>query len=80
MFLGEGIKRKIKFNLFEKAQDVICIICSTKNVFVEYVQIKKEAQKHRKNKLLCFCLGQTSKALVYESSQEGYMAWDVGHL
>lgn len=80
VFLGEGIRKKLKYNGFEMADDVIYVEGPSKDAFDEYDKIKEEAKQYGKDRLLCFVLGPTSKVLVYELAQEGYMAWDIGHL
>ena len=51
-----------------------------KNAFNEYSNLLERALHYQKDYLLCFILGQASKVLVYELSNRGYYAWDIGHL
>lgn len=80
VFLGEGIRKKLQYDVFDLAEDVTYVEGPSKDAFDQYDTIKEEAKQHGKDKLLCFILGPASKVLVYELAQEGYIAWDLGHL
>ena len=35
---------------------------------------------YSKDHILCFVLGPTATVLTYELSQQGYIAYDIGHM
>lgn len=80
VFAGEGIIENLKYNIFDYAKDCIYENGPIKNSFSQYERLLECSRNFPKNKILCYILGPTSKALVYKLSKEGYMAWDIGHL
>ena len=80
LFSGKGIVDKLKYNIFEHAKSCIYETGPIKNAFSEFDSLMERARKYPKTKVLCFILGPASKVLVSSLDQEGYMAWDIGHL
>ncbi len=80
IFAGDGILDGLKYDVFELARSKKIIAAPNKNSFSEYGNLLDKARKLPTNSLICFILGPTSKALVYQLSKEGYIAWDIGHL
>lgn len=80
IFAGKGILDNIENDVFEEANSKEFVWGPSKNAFDYYEEIYEQACSYSKDKTLCFILGPASKALVYRLSQEGYMAWDIGHM
>lgn len=80
IFSGNGVLTKLQYNLFENAREVIYETGPSKNAFDKFDELLSRAKQYGKEYLLCFILGPTSKALVYELNYNGYYAWDIGHL
>ena len=80
VFAGKGIIDHLRYNIFEYSKSCEYEEGSIKNAFSEYEELIERSKKYPKSKTLCYILGPTSKALVYQLTQEGYMAWDIGHL
>lgn len=80
VFMGEAPFKKLKYNVFDSADKVKYIYGPSKDAFFRYDELLNQARSVPKDELLCFVLGPTSKALVYELSKEGYLAYDIGHL
>ena len=80
LFVGRGLLKTYKHDVFEYAEQVIVEEGPNINAFSEFDSLLERALTYDKSHLMCFILGPTSKALVYELAQKGYMAWDVGHL
>lgn len=78
---GKGIDQKFDFDVFDLAKEKIVIYGPTKNAFQEYDSILDEVKsKVPKDYIVCAILGMTAKILVYDLTNLGYMAWDIGHL
>lgn len=80
LFVGKGVIDNLKYDVFEQAKSREYIYGPNKDAFSQYDYILDEARKISRNRILCFILGPASKAIVYQLSQEGYLAWDIGHL
>ncbi len=80
VFIGKGIKEKFEYNVFEQAKSVEFVEGPNMNAYDEYELLLDKAKSYDKSKILCFILGPTSKVLVYDLSQLGYLAYDIGHL
>lgn len=80
IFAGKGILDNLENDVFEEASSKEFVWGPSKNAFEHYEEIYEQACTYSKDKTLCFILGPASKALVYRLSQEGYMAWDIGHM
>lgn len=80
LFCGEGILDNLKYNVFDRCSSIKTIQYPSKNAYSSYDDIFKCAQSFSKDKVMCFILGPTSKVLVNDLNNLGYMAWDIGHL
>lgn len=80
IFAGKGILDNLENDVFEEAESKEFVWGPSKNAFEYFDEIYEQARTYSKDKTLCFILGPASKALVYRLSQEGYMAWDIGHM
>lgn len=80
IFAGQGILDGFENDVFEEANSKEFVWGPSKNAFDHYDEIYAKACTYGKEKTLCFILGPASKALVYRLSQDGYMAWDIGHM
>lgn len=80
LFIGQGIDKEFKHDLFEYAQSVEYEIGPSRNSFDQFDELLERATRYDKGEyLICFILGPASKALCYELSKKGYIAWDIGH-
>ena len=77
---GKDVFKNIEYDVFEYAQSKVFVNKMNRNAYREFDIILKEALEVPKNNVLLFILGPCSKALVYELSKQGRMAWDIGHL
>lgn len=80
VFVGEGVLDNLKHDIFELSVSKEFIYGPSKDAFSEYKNILKKAKTYSKEYILCFILGPASKALVYQLTKDGYMAWDIGHM
>lgn len=80
LFCGKGIIEKCEYNIFEYSSSFILEEGPNCDSFSCFDDLLLRAKKYDKNKLMCFILGPTSKALIYELSQIGYLCYDLGHL
>lgn len=80
VFSGSGVLEKLRYNVFERASELIHEKGPSRDAFSAYSELLERALRYDKEYLLCFILGPASKALVYELSGQGYCAWDIGHL
>lgn len=80
LFAGNGIIDKLKYNIFDYAKSCIYETGPIKNAFSDFDNLMERSRKYPKTKVICFILGPASKLLVATLNQEGYMAWDIGHL
>lgn len=80
IFSGKGVVDKLKYDLFELAESKETIYGPSMDAFSEYDNILDKARTYSKEHIMCFILGPASKALVYQLTKEGYMAWDIGHM
>lgn len=80
LFVGQGIMDSFEYDVFGKARNVEYVFGPSKNAFSQYENILSKARQFSTDKLLCFILGPTSKALITTLANEGYIAWDIGHL
>lgn len=77
---GEFSRLGVGNDLFDNAKKVERILCPTKNAYKLYDEILKEICKQNKKKLIIVSLGPTAKPLVYDLSNLGYQAIDLGHI
>ena len=80
IFAGKDVFSDIKYDVFEMAESKEYIAEPNRNAFEKYEDILNNARGYTKDHVLCFILGPTSKALVYQLAKEGYLAWDIGHM
>lgn len=80
IFCGKNVFNEINYNIFDFADSVEYIECASRNSFEQFDDILRKCKTIPKEKILAFILGPTSKALVFELSKCGYVAWDIGHL
>ena len=77
---GEGVFEKLNFNVFERAKSFKVMHGPSKNSFEQYDTILNNIKNNvSRDQLVCLILGMTSKAMVGDLTDLGYMAWDVGH-
>ncbi|SFI09672.1 GT-D fold domain-containing glycosyltransferase [Halpernia frigidisoli] len=67
-------------DLFNNVKTLQRIICPHKNAFEKYVDIKMNAEKFGRDKLILFALGPTSTVLCSELANGGFWAIDIGHI
>lgn len=78
---GEGVTEKLQFNVFYMASSLTKFYGPSKNAFNCYDDLLSEIKrKASKEQLICIILGMTSKVLVEDLTEAGYLAFDVGHL
>ena len=81
IFAGDNILKNLKNNVFEKAKSLEIINCPKKNSFAVHEQILEKARTYSKEQYtIGLILGPTATALAWDLSQEGYLAWDLGHI
>jgi len=77
---GSTVFDKIQYNVFEKAASVINIFASSRHAWAQYDEILAHAKTYSKDYTICAILGPAATVLAYDLAQEGYTAWDIGHL
>lgn len=80
IFAGEGIFDKLQHDVFELAASKEYVWGPSRNAFSQIDSLYQKAKGYGKDRTLCFILGPASKVLVYRLAQEGYTAWDIGHM
>lgn len=80
IFAGDGILDKLEYDVFELAKTKEYISGPKINAFDKYEELLEKARCVPPRKTLVFILGPCSKALVYNLTKEGFIAYDVGHL
>lgn len=80
LVVGKDILSNLDYNIFDLAESIEYIYGPTKDAYSKYNEILEEALKTDKDRLICVILGPTSKVLVYDLTEHGYIAWDIGHL
>lgn len=80
VFMGEKAYNNLSYYVFDEANSLDYVFCPSKNAFDIYDDLLLKAREFSRDKILCFAIGATSKALIYELSKEGYLAYDIGHL
>ena len=77
---GEGILDKLDYDLFDLCAERQFIFAPKINAFSCYEQILAEIrQKVPADSLICIILGMTATVLAADLTDEGYLAWDIGH-
>lgn len=80
LFSGKGVLQKLEYDVFDEAIERIDVEGPATNAFDQFEELLEKAKSYSKDYTLCFILGPASKALCYELSKFGYVAWDIGHL
>ena len=80
IFSGRTVFDKINYNVFEYAAEKVHVSTESKNAWSHYDEIMNAARKYPKDVTLCFILGPTATVIAYDLAQEGYTAWDIGHI
>lgn len=77
---GELSRLGVGNDLFDNVKSLERIICPQKNAFEKYEEIKAAAIKLGKDKLILCALGPTATVLCSELANEGFWAFDIGHI
>lgn len=77
---GEKSRLGVGNDMFENTASIKRILCPAENAFSKYLEIKKEAMKISKDKLILLSLGPAAKVLAYELFLLGYRVVDIGHV
>ena len=80
IFAGDGVFKHIDYDIFEMAKSKSIYFEKSKDSFDDFDLILEKCMLEPSNKMLLFILGPCSKALVYELTKRGRIAWDIGHL
>ena len=77
---GEGILDKLTYDVFDLAKEKEYLYGPARDAFSAYDEILEKARRIDKDRLICVILGPASKVLIHDLTEEGYTAWDIGHL
>ena len=78
---GKGIWDNYSYDIFEEANSKRFIYGLPRHAWREHKKIMDEIiQVARKDDIIVFALGMAGKAMIYELTEMGYEAWDLGHL
>ncbi len=77
---GEYTRMGVGNDLFDKAGDIVRILCPAESAFDRYDDIMNAVLKQSKDKLILLALGPTATVLAYDLYKEGYHAVDIGHI
>jgi glycosyltransferase family protein len=77
---GEKSRLGVGNDMFGKVQSLQRILCPAENAYSRYKEIKSEALKIPKDKLILISLGPTAKVLAYDLFLAGYRVFDIGHI
>ncbi|SEG50148.1 glycosyltransferase, SP_1767 family [Halpernia humi] len=77
---GELSRLGVGNDLFDNVKSLERIICPQKNAFEKYEEIKAAAIKLGKDKLILCALGPTATVLCSDLANEGFWAFDIGHI
>lgn len=80
MICGEGVLDRLQYRLLDVCRSVTYQYAPSTEAYASYDAILRQALSTDKNRLVCVALGSTAKPLVYDLYQNGYQAWDIGHL
>lgn len=81
IFSGKTVFDKINYNIFEFAANRVHVFTESINAWAKYNEIMAKAREFPKeSSTLCFILGPTATVVAYDLAQEGYTAWDIGHI
>ena len=80
--LIEGSKSRLGVgnDMFDKVKSIKRILCPPEDAYSKYEEIKKEAMKISKDKMILLSLGPTAKVLAYDMFLAGYRVIDIGHV
>ena len=67
-------------DLFDKANSIKRIVCSSHSAFSKVSEIEHEIEQHAAGRLILCMLGPTAKVLAYHLSQKGHQILDIGHI
>lgn len=76
---GEGVLNRLEYKALDVCHSVKYIYAPSMNAYSQYDAILKKVAGTDKNRLVCVVLGPAAKALIYDLTQAGYQAWDMGH-
>jgi glycosyltransferase family protein len=77
---GEKSRLGVGNDMFDNVRSLQRILCPAEDAFLKYDQIKSEAIKIPKNKIILISLGPTAKPLTYDLFLLGYRVIDIGHI
>lgn len=78
---GHQSRMGIGNDLFDNANSIRRILCPAIDAFSSYEKILQSVREHaRKEDIIIIALGPTATVLAYDLAQEGYTAWDLGHM
>lgn len=78
---GTGVLDKLEHDVFELCSEKIYIYGPNKHAWREHDRIIAEIKDTvGKDYILVFILGMAGKAMIPETTQMGYISWDIGHL
>lgn len=80
LFMGKEAYEKLKYYVFEEADEIHYVFCSSRDAYKDYEYIMEKARKRDFEEVLCFALGAAAKVMIYELSRDGYTGYDIGHL
>lgn len=80
VFMGKQAYDNLEYKIYDEAKTVKYWFGPSHNAFSMYDEILKYARELPKDTILCFALGATAKALIYELNKEGYICYDIGHM
>lgn len=78
---GNQSRMGVGNDLFDNTKSIRRILCPTLNAFSIYETILQAVKKYaKKEDVIIVALGPTATVLSYDLAQEGYKAWDLGHM
>lgn len=77
---GSGSRLGVGNDMFDNAKSLKRILCPPENAYSKYNEIKNEAKKLGKDRLILLSLGPTAKVLAYDLFKDGYRVIDIGHI
>lgn len=80
IFIGKNTRAKLSYNVFSSAASCEWVDCPSSHAFDSMDSILEESRKRSRSRLLVYCIGPASKYAVVKMTDEGHMAWDMGHL
>lgn len=78
---GEGILDSLEYDVFELCESRKYIYGPKKHAWSKKMELIEQIKDQvDKNTILVFILGMAGKAMIPETVELGYTAWDIGHL